>query len=134
MRLFLAATGTAFRLTCPYSSQHNGKGKRIPRTINDCVRTLLIHSAAPSSFWTDALNTATYVINRRPCRATGTLTQHELLLGVPPNYDEVHDPITLYTADRWLQPCVKGLASRSVCYQVASFASPWPQWRRQPAV
>jgi transposase InsO family protein len=35
MRLFLAATGTAFRLTYPYSSQQNGKAERILKTIND---------------------------------------------------------------------------------------------------
>jgi histone deacetylase 1/2 len=86
-RVFFAATGTAFRLTCPYSSQQNGKAERILRTINDCVRTLLLHSAAPPSFWAKALNTATYVINRRPCRATGATTPYELLIGTPPNYD-----------------------------------------------
>jgi histone deacetylase 1/2 len=58
MCLFLAATGTAFRLTCPYSSQQNGKAERILRTINNCVRTLLIHCVAPSSFWAEALNMA----------------------------------------------------------------------------
>jgi hypothetical protein len=31
----------------------------------------------------------TYLINRRPCRATGTTTPHELLVGVPPHYDEL---------------------------------------------
>jgi histone deacetylase 1/2 len=89
MRTFLAAHGTCFRLTCPYTSQQNGKAERILRTINDCVRALLIQSAAPSSFWAEALNTATYLINRRPCRSTGVTTPHELLLGAPPCYDEL---------------------------------------------
>lgn len=86
---FLAAHGTCFRLSCPYTSQQNGKAERILRTLNDCIRTLLIHSAAPASFWAEALNTATYVINRRPCRATGTVTPHQLLLGAPPAYTEL---------------------------------------------
>jgi histone deacetylase 1/2 len=89
IRSFLAGQGTAFRLSCPYTSQQNGKAERILRTINDCVRTLLIHSAAPLSFWAEALNTATYLINRRPCRATGTVTPYQLLLGVPPCYDDL---------------------------------------------
>jgi len=54
-----------------------------------CVRTLLIHSAAPLAFWAKALATATYLINRRPCRATASATPHSLLFGVPPSYDEL---------------------------------------------
>jgi transposase InsO family protein len=51
MRNFLTMHGTTFRLSCPYTSQQNGKAERVLRTINDCVRTLLIHSAAPLT-WT----------------------------------------------------------------------------------
>jgi hypothetical protein len=89
MRSFFSAHDTAFRLSFPYTSQQNGKAERIWRTINDCIRTLLLHSVAPLSFWVEALNTATYVINSHPCRATGPVTPHQLLLGVPPHYDEL---------------------------------------------
>jgi hypothetical protein len=85
-RSFLAAQGTVFRLTCPYTSQQNGKAERILRTINDCIRTLLLHSAAPLYFWVEALNTATFLINRRQCRARGSITPHHLLFGAPPRY------------------------------------------------
>jgi transposase InsO family protein len=83
LRSFFLAHGVQLRLSCPYTSQQNGKAERILRTLNDCMRTLLLHSAAPSQFWAEALSTATYLINRRPCRATGTTTPHELLLGTP---------------------------------------------------
>jgi hypothetical protein len=33
------------------------------------------------------LNTATFLLNRRPCRATGSITPHHLLFGAPPRYD-----------------------------------------------
>jgi hypothetical protein len=33
---------------------------------------------------------ATYLIKRRPCRATGTTTPFRLLFGVEPSYDELH--------------------------------------------
>jgi transposase InsO family protein len=86
LRLFLDNHGVAFRLSCPYTSQQNGKAERIPRTVNDSLRTMLLHSGAPASFWAEALATATYVINRRPCRATGAITPFELLFGVAPDY------------------------------------------------
>ncbi|WVZ51744.1 hypothetical protein U9M48_002857 [Paspalum notatum var. saurae] len=74
MRTLLDSHGTQFRLSCLYTSQQNGKAEWILRMINDCA---------------EALNTATYLINRQPCRATGTATPHELLLGIPPNYNNL---------------------------------------------
>jgi hypothetical protein len=73
--------GIAFRLSCP-----NGKTERTIRTINDCVHTSLLHSAAPTTFWAEALSTATYLINRRPCTSTGTTTPFQLLFGCSPDY------------------------------------------------
>nr|XP_051202001.1 uncharacterized protein LOC127315563 [Lolium perenne] len=46
VRTLLSSHGTIFRLTCPYTSQQNGRAERILRTLNDCVRTLLFHSHA----------------------------------------------------------------------------------------
>jgi hypothetical protein len=89
MRLLLSSLGIQLRLSCPYTSQQNGKAERILRTTNDCVRTLLIHSAAPLPFWAEALATATYLINRRPCRATADATPYSLLFSVPATYDEL---------------------------------------------
>ena len=89
MRLLLSSLGTQLRLSCPYTSQQHGKAERILRTVNDCLRTLLIHSAAPLALWAEALATATYLINRRPCRATRSTTPHELLFGVAPSYTEL---------------------------------------------
>ena len=87
--LLFSSLGIHLRLSCPYTSQENGKAERILRTVNDCIRTLLIHSAAPLAFWAEALATATHLINRRPCRATGTMTPYNLLFGVSPSYDEL---------------------------------------------
>jgi transposase InsO family protein len=43
-RVFFAKHGIALRLTCPYTSQQNGRAERILRTLNDGVRTLLLQS------------------------------------------------------------------------------------------
>jgi transposase InsO family protein len=50
VRTLLSSHGTIFRLTCPYTSQQNGRAERILRTLNDCVRTLLFHSHVPPPF------------------------------------------------------------------------------------
>jgi hypothetical protein len=86
---FLSNRGVVLRLSCPNTSQQNGKAERVLRTLNDCVRTMLIHNGAPLTFWAEALQTATYLLNRRPCRTTGITTSHELLLSIPPNYDQL---------------------------------------------
>jgi hypothetical protein len=90
MCLLLSSLGTQLRLSCPYTSQQNGKAEQILRTINDCVRTMLVHSAAPQAFWAEALAMATYLVNRRPCRAIGTTTPYFMLFGVAPSYAELH--------------------------------------------
>lgn len=88
-RTLFAAHGIQFRLSCPYTSQQNGEAERVLRTLNDCVRTMLLHSAAPLAFWAEALSTATYLLNQRPCRATGSATPFGLLFGAEPSYDEL---------------------------------------------
>jgi len=86
LRTFFADHDIALRLSCPYTSPQNGKAERIIRTLNDSVRSMFIHSNMPASFWAEALSTATYLLNRRPCRATGTAIPFEYLFGVPPDY------------------------------------------------
>nr|XP_040251903.1 uncharacterized protein LOC120968940 [Aegilops tauschii subsp. strangulata] len=81
VRNLLASHGTIFRLTCPYTSQQNGRAECVPRTLNDCVRTLLFHSYVPTRFWPDALATANLLINIRPCRSRWNYTPHQLLFG-----------------------------------------------------
>ncbi|XP_073367956.1 uncharacterized protein [Aegilops tauschii subsp. strangulata] len=85
VRNLLASHGTIFRLTCPYTSQQNGRAERVIRTLNDCVRTLLFHSYVPPRFWPDALATASLLINIRPCRSRWNYTPHQLLFGAVPS-------------------------------------------------
>jgi hypothetical protein len=62
----LAAHGTMLRLSFPNTSAQNGKSERILRTLNNSVRTLLLHASMPPSYWVEALSTACYLLNRRP--------------------------------------------------------------------
>lgn len=97
-------------MTCPYTSQQNGRAERVLRTLNDGVRALLFQASVPSSFWPDALATSTYLLNRRPCRARGNATPFALLFGAPPDYSHLRIfgclcyPNTAATAPHKLAP------------------------------
>lgn len=101
------------RFTCPYTSQQNGRAERVLCTLNDSLRTMLLQVGASPSFWPDALATATYLLNRLPCRVCQNITPYELLLSTPPIYDHLQTfgclcyPNTASTA-------AHKLASRSV--------------------
>jgi hypothetical protein len=64
----------------------------------------------PLSFWADTLATATYLLNRRPCRRHGNHTPYELLFGATPSYDHLRVfgcrcyPKTAATAPHKLAP------------------------------
>jgi histone deacetylase 1/2 len=50
LRTFYSEHGIVLRLTCPYTSPQNGKVERILGTLNDGVRTLLLHADMPPTF------------------------------------------------------------------------------------
>ncbi|CAH9095979.1 unnamed protein product [Cuscuta epithymum] len=52
--------------TVPYTPQQNGLAERMNRTLLDKVRSMLATSGLPKKFWGEAVNTATYLINRSP--------------------------------------------------------------------
>jgi hypothetical protein len=47
IRTLLSTHDTIFRLTCPYTSQQNGRVERVLRTLNDYVCTLMFHAHMP---------------------------------------------------------------------------------------
>jgi histone deacetylase 1/2 len=46
-RTFFLAHGTTLRMSCPYTSQQNGKAERMIRTVNNVTRTLLFQASMP---------------------------------------------------------------------------------------
>ena len=80
----LNSSGSMLRLSCPYTSQQNGKAERAIRTINDTMRTIMFHAHAPSQFWAEALATATYLLNRHPSTAVKSRIPYTLLHGRSP--------------------------------------------------
>uniref|UniRef100_A0A0A9AYR8 Integrase catalytic domain-containing protein n=1 Tax=Arundo donax TaxID=35708 RepID=A0A0A9AYR8_ARUDO len=80
----LAAHGIVFHLSCPYTSPQNGKAERVLRTLNNSVRTLLLHASMPPKYWAEALEAATYLLNRRPSSSIRNEVPYTRLYKKPP--------------------------------------------------
>ena len=75
--------GTIHRLTCPGTSQQNGRAERELRHIFDTVRTLLLSAKVPAPFWGE---TVVHAINRIPSPVIQNQTPYERLFRSPPDY------------------------------------------------
>ena len=58
--------GTVYQLTCPGTSQQNGRAERKLFHILDTVRALLLSTKVPAPFWGEAALHAIHAINRIP--------------------------------------------------------------------
>jgi len=50
----------------PRNPHQNGAAERMNRTILEYAWSMWIHAGLPKQFWTDAVNTAVYLINKGP--------------------------------------------------------------------
>ncbi|KAG9450499.1 hypothetical protein H6P81_010464 [Aristolochia fimbriata] len=74
---FRKANGIRHQFTLPYTPQQNGFAERRNRTLLEMVRCILNYSMLGTQFWGEALDTATYILNRVLCKTTKT-TPYEL--------------------------------------------------------
>ncbi|GJR27786.1 putative ribonuclease H-like domain-containing protein [Tanacetum coccineum] len=65
--------------------QQNRVAERKNRTLIEAARTMLADSKLPTMFWTEAVSTACYVLNRVLVTRPHTKTPYELLSGKVPN-------------------------------------------------
>ena len=72
----------------PNTSPKNGKAESTPRTLNNISRTLLIHHMQPP-YWVEALATATYLLNKRPCLTVHNNVPFTLLHLSDPGYTHI---------------------------------------------
>ena len=79
----LHSYGTVHHLTCPSTSQQNGRVERKLRHILDTVRALLLSTKVPALFWGEAALNAVHTINRIPSTVIHNQTPYERLFGSP---------------------------------------------------
>jgi len=56
--------GVLFRISTPYTPEHNARAEREHRTNNNAMRTMIIHAEAPTYLWSDAMRTGVHNKNR----------------------------------------------------------------------
>ena len=76
-------------MSCPYTSPQNGKAERLIRSLNNVVRCLLFQASLPPSYWVEALQTASYLLNILPTKTLRFSTPHAALFGTVPSYDHL---------------------------------------------
>jgi len=88
-RTFFLTHGIHLRMSCPYTSPQNGKAERLIRSLNNVVRCLLFQASLPPSYWVEALQTASYLLNILPTKTLRFSTPHAALFGTVPSYDHL---------------------------------------------
>jgi transposase InsO family protein len=78
---FLEEEGIKHEFSSPYTPQQNGVVERNNRTLLDMARTMLDECKTPDRFWAEAINTASYSINRLYLHRILKRTSYELLTG-----------------------------------------------------
>ncbi|KAL8143938.1 hypothetical protein V2J09_016970 [Rumex salicifolius] len=86
---FISQKGSNFRFSCPYTSQQNGKAERMIRTLTNMIRSILFHGHLPPCYWTEALTSATHLLNLIPSTTTTMITPFELLHKKRPTYSHL---------------------------------------------
>ena len=77
----LHSYGTIHHLTCPGTSQQNGRAERKLRHILDTVCPLLLSAKIPAPFWGEAALYAIHAINQIPSPVIHNQTPYERLFG-----------------------------------------------------
>lgn len=85
---FLNSCGIIHQRTAPYTPEQNGVSERLNRTIIDRVRCMLIDSGLDEKFWAEAAVTASYLLNRTPCR-NHSVCPEEMWSGRKPSLNHI---------------------------------------------
>lgn len=85
MNFFLAQNGIVHQSSTVYTPQQNGVVERKHRHLLNVARSLMFQGGVPLRFWSEAVSTATYLINRTPSSILDGKSPFELIYGSVPN-------------------------------------------------
>ena len=75
----MSEKGIIHQTLCAHTPQQNGVAERNNRHLLEVARCLLFHMHVPKQFWSDAVLTACYLINRMPSSILDGASPHSLL-------------------------------------------------------
>ncbi|GKA01727.1 gag-pol polyprotein [Tanacetum coccineum] len=87
---FCKQEGIKRQFTTAYTPQQNEVAERMNRTLLERARAMLATTSLEKSFWAEAVNTASYVINRSLSTTAELKTPMEMWTGKPINYSDLH--------------------------------------------
>ena len=82
---FTSECGICHEFAVPKTPEQNEVAERLNRVLIEKVRTMLVKSRLPHSFWAKDLNTAVHVHNLSLSRVSGDKTPRELFRDKKPN-------------------------------------------------
>ncbi|GFQ06007.1 retrovirus-related pol polyprotein from transposon tnt 1-94 [Phtheirospermum japonicum] len=92
--------------TAPHTPQQNVIPERRNRHILEVTRALLHHASLPKNYWSFAVQTSTYLINRIPSLVHSATSPFEVLFHHKPNYRKLR--IFGCICFPWLHPYQQG--------------------------
>ncbi|KAL0641351.1 hypothetical protein Bca4012_102606 [Brassica carinata] len=79
--------GILHQTSCPYTPQQNGVAERKNRHLMEVARSMMFQANVPKRFWSDAVATACYLINRIPTKVLKDQAPFEVLNKHKPSVD-----------------------------------------------
>ncbi|PWA96217.1 hypothetical protein CTI12_AA041970 [Artemisia annua] len=86
---FFQNHGIIHQTSCPYTPQQNSRVERKHKHLLEVARALRFQANIPIHLWGYCLITATYLINRLPCKPLNQKSPYELLYKTPPPLDHL---------------------------------------------
>lgn len=81
MQNYLSNQGILHQTSCVGTPQQNGIAERKNRDLLEKTRAIMLHANVPKRFWSHAIQTAAYIINRLPSRVLNFKSPFEVLRG-----------------------------------------------------
>ena len=88
--LFCKRTGVTRQVSEAGNQASNGKAERMHRTVLNLARSMMFACGLPFHFWGDAVQYASYILNRSPTRANAKRASPlEVLTGKVPDLRKI---------------------------------------------
>ena len=84
LKEFFEENGIRIHKSAAYEHEQNGVVERTNRTLQEMMRSIMVHAKTSPAYWAEAILTAQHLHNRTPRSAIGDVTPFELWFGEKP--------------------------------------------------